>query len=330
VAASEPSGDAANVARAAAELGLPDDASAPAERARVVGVEPDITFRHPLVRTAIAAGATAADRRRAHSALATAAAAQGQTDLRAWHAAAAAAGKDEAVADDLAASADRARDRAGAAAAVDLMVRAAALTPDPEVRARRLLRAAEDALSSGAGAQARVLLDEAEGAVGPGADEGRVVALRAEIAMISGDPACFALAPAAYFAAYQAYRGRDPDRASRALLRACDMVVLAEHLIAEISAAELMGAVDPRTGDDPDAPVRDLLLAAVRSLVLEPYDVAVPRVRRAIDALLDPSCPDAEVLAWFQIGTSCCTMVLDDQARARLLRRPVHGGHQQG
>jgi hypothetical protein len=280
-AAAEPSGDAGNVALAVAALGLPPDASGAAEQARVVAVERDITFRHPLVRTAIYTGATSSDRRRVHAALARAAEEQGRADLHAWHDAAAATGADEVVAAALAASADRARDRAGSAAAVDLMVRAAALTPDAGQRAVRTLRAAEDALTSGAGPQAEALLDEVDASIGPGPDRGRVVALRAEIAMTTGRPGCFALAPAAYFAAHQSFRATDPERANRALLRACDMIVLAEHLITETSAAELMGAVDPTCGDGADAPVADLLLAAVRALALDPFDVAVPRVRRS-------------------------------------------------
>ena len=64
-----------------------------------------LTFRHPLLRTAVWYAATPAERRAAHRALADAARA-GDDATRLWHRAQAAAGRDDALADELVALAE--------------------------------------------------------------------------------------------------------------------------------------------------------------------------------------------------------------------------------
>ncbi|MGK5679773.1 AAA family ATPase [Actinoplanes sp. URMC 104] len=113
-----------------------------------------MTFRHPLIRSAMHHAATAAERQAAHAALASVL--QGQPDRQAWHRAAATAGLNERAARDLDSTADRALRRGGVAAALAALRRAAALTADPSARADRLLRAAELALESG---QSEVVAD---------------------------------------------------------------------------------------------------------------------------------------------------------------------------
>src|SRR5919206_490502 len=118
-----------------------------------------VTFRHPLVRSAVLARAEAADRRAAHRAFA--AALDPQDDRRAWHAAAGALEPDEAIAAALAATGERAAGRGGHATAASAFEHAARLTPDTGTRARRLRRAAEAAWLGGDGPRALALLAEA-------------------------------------------------------------------------------------------------------------------------------------------------------------------------
>ena len=57
--AAEPTGDPTLLWRAAAELGLPIEAGAPAEAADLIAVGTRVTFRHPLLRSAIYHAASA-------------------------------------------------------------------------------------------------------------------------------------------------------------------------------------------------------------------------------------------------------------------------------
>ncbi|WP_410627875.1 AAA family ATPase [Amycolatopsis sp. cmx-8-4] len=127
---------------------LEPEVLAPAVEARLIELSAGaVTFRHPLMRSAIPAAASPADRRRAHLALVEAL--HDQPDRRAWHQAAATAGPDENVAAALERTAERARYRGGAAAAIAALEQAARLSCEPDCRADRLLRAAALAVESG-------------------------------------------------------------------------------------------------------------------------------------------------------------------------------------
>ena len=139
VAAAEPVGDPRLLWRAAERLGIgPADAEA-AEAEGLLAIGGRVTFRHPLVRSALYRSAAAEDRRAVHLALAEATDRETDPDRRAWHLAAAAAGPDEQVALELERSAGRAQARGGLAAAAAFLRRAVALTKDPApcVRASR-------------------------------------------------------------------------------------------------------------------------------------------------------------------------------------------------
>ena len=130
VTAAEETGDLAVVLRAAGILGAPSGALDRAERAGLLRVNDHaVNFRHPLVRSAIYQHATFAARREAHEALAAELNGEQDVDRRAWHLAVAAVEPDFDLATALAASAERARRRAGPSAAAAALERSAALTP---------------------------------------------------------------------------------------------------------------------------------------------------------------------------------------------------------
>lgn len=143
VAAAEPVGDAALFLRAAANLGIPVDALAPAETDGLIEFGPRMRFHHPLMRSAAYRAADLSNRRAIHRALADATDPQSDPDRRAWHAANGAAGPDDAVATELETSAARAQRRGGIAAAAAFLERATALTSDPGRRGSRAIAAAQ-------------------------------------------------------------------------------------------------------------------------------------------------------------------------------------------
>ena len=150
LAAAEPVGDPALLWRAAGNLGISADAAVPAEAGGLLAVTARVTFRHPLVRSAVYQAAPVRDRRRAHQAIAEVTDEGTDPDRRAWHRAQAAAGPDENVAAELERSAGRAQARGGIAAAAAFLERSAALTPDPGPRAQRALAAAQAKYQAGA------------------------------------------------------------------------------------------------------------------------------------------------------------------------------------
>ena len=163
--------DRDGLAEIVAAAGVPESAIASAVDARLVEVDASsVRFRHPLIRSAIQQRATAADRSRAHAAIASVV---GDVDRAAWHHAAATDLPDESVAMLLDDAADRAMRRGALTVAVAALERAAALSPDGRGRGTRLLRAADVANEIGRMDVIGRLLAEAEPIDVPALEERR-------------------------------------------------------------------------------------------------------------------------------------------------------------
>lgn len=233
----------------------------PAEAAGIVVLGGgELEFRHPLMRSAVYHGAAAGERRAAHAALA--AASEGAE--RAWQLAACAVAPDEDVAAALEAAALEARGRGAHATAARDLQRAAQLTPDAAVRARRLLAAAGDAIRSGEAEQASAWLDEAaalaradEAVDGP-ADPllvADVERLRGHVEMRRGSPV---EANERLLAEAERVRGRDPRRAAAMFLEASVAHLMTGDPAALVGAAEKARALSAGT-----EPAVELLATAV-------------------------------------------------------------------
>ena len=138
------------VEAAAVADGVPLDATLDeALAARVLDREGGRTrLAHPLLRTAVLAHATPAQRRAAHVSLAAASVSLGRTPAAVWHRAEATTGADDDVARELAALADD-RHAGGRALASLALERASTLTTDPAAGLAWLARAAEESFLAG-------------------------------------------------------------------------------------------------------------------------------------------------------------------------------------
>ncbi len=158
----DPTGDPALLWRAAAYLGIADQAAVLAAEAGFITFGARVVFRDHTVRSAAYRTARLRDRRAAHRALAQATDPHADPDRRAWHRAQALIELDENVAAELERTAGRAQRRGGLAAMAAFLERAAIATPDAARRAERSLAAASAMLGAGDFSAAAKLLDLTE------------------------------------------------------------------------------------------------------------------------------------------------------------------------
>ena len=269
-------------------------------------------FRHPLLRSAVYHGASAADRRQAHRALAE----EGHPELRVWHLATAAVVPDEELAAELQHTAGRAGTRGGYAARAALLRRAADLTPDDARRAEREVAVAEARLMAGdpAGAQDTLggALPRLTGATA------RCRAQRLEGAI------CFAQGHAAEAARILARAARGfagDDRMARdTMLMAMQAAIWAGPAqTREIARAARAFPAVPGAS----ASVADLLLEGYSARFTLGYQASVEPFRAAVAALLADDLDPAVGLRWFALGTAAAGSLWDDQATFELSGRWV-------
>ena len=161
VAAADDSASISTVLQAAARLDVPAEALQAVEQSGLMRVSGGVlSLRHPLVRSAVYAAATTAERQQVHRALAETLG-DGDIDRRTWHLSLATDAPDEALAAELDRVAERAARRSGHEAAGAAAERAAELSSLPEARARRLFSAATSAWLAGDTGRSRARADRA-------------------------------------------------------------------------------------------------------------------------------------------------------------------------
>src|SRR3954447_7353226 len=319
VAALAPPEDPPTLWRAAAELGLTPADADPAVLQGILLVGPEITFRHPLMRSAVHAAAPIDDRRRAHAALAVANPRDTAPERRAWHLAAATAGTDDDVANDLEESGELLRRRGGYAAWAAFLARSADLTSDPVHRAGRLVGAARAHLYSGNPVQAQIMLDRAAPGLG-----GAVVRARAEQARAAIYSYRYRMAevPAMLLGAL-AEAGSVDEQLTRDLLweamrtAALSRQSMVGTTLADVARAALraLAELGPGPADS------DRLLRAFAVRIAEGYPAACGLLRDAVTAMTgnDPVRADAGGRVLFAVLAA--DELWDDSGRRTLLDR---------
>lgn len=332
VAAAEPTGDAALLWRAAAELGITDEAAAPAEAAGLLELDGRVRFRHPLVRSAVYRAATPPDHRRVHDALATATDPRADPDRRAWHRGQAVLGSDEDAAAELERSAVRARARGGLAASAAFLQRAAEVTPGRAVRAGRALEAAQARHEAGAADAALELLGLA--AAGPldALQQARLELLRARIAF---DRTRGSEVPGMLLDAAEKLAPLDAALSRETYLHALDAAILTGGLgdgrgLSEVARAAR--AAPPPPG--PPGPA-DALLDGLVTIYTRGFAAGVPELRRALEAFCsdDPStggAGDGGSRRWLWLASRTALMLFDDELLHELAGRHVRLAREAG
>jgi len=319
--AAEELGARATIERAAAELGLEIGELAAAEAAGLITVDSErISFRHPLVRSAVFRGATFTEREQAHRTLAKSSTEEGNPDRAAWHRAAATIGTDEELARELASTAERARLRGGYAAASAALERAAELSGDTEEGIRRLVAAGTAAWHGGQTERAKTLLDRTKGLdFDP--------RLRADADHIRGEieVQCGALPEAGeiLFSAAERIAPFDSKKAFEMFVDAGSVAGRSGD-IARMSEVGLRIAELPRGEDE----ISSLLTGLVFSLARVVEGQTAAEVRELVEAIVQAETfYDPRLLTWAATGAS----VVGDQAlETALLRGAVDAARASG
>jgi DNA-binding CsgD family transcriptional regulator len=320
LAAAEPLGDSVLLARAVDRLGIKAEAGDAAESEGLVEFCIQVTFRHPLVRSAIYRSASPEQRREAHQALAEATDAQLDPDRRAWHFAQAAPGPDEQVASELERCAQRAQARGGLAAAAAFLERSAALTLDPGRRAGRALAAARVMAQSGAFDAALRLLATAEAGPLDGLQHAGAELLRGQIAFASSRGS---EAPALLLKAAKSFEPLDAGLARETYLEALSAAQYAGRFARGGGTWEAAQAARraPAASQPPSAP--DLLLDGLALVNTAGFAVAAPALTRALSAFSSEDTPAGETLRWLWLAVPAAQIRWDDESWHLLSTRHV-------
>jgi DNA-binding CsgD family transcriptional regulator len=327
LAAADPVGDPLLLWRAAEKLGISAEGVADMETDGLLTFGEQVTFRHPLVRSAVYGSAPAQQRRAVHSALAEVTDRRADADRRAWHLAAAASAPDEEVASELERSAGRAQARGGLAAAAAFLQRSVGLTADPARRTDRALAAARANLYAGAFDAALRLVPIAEAGSPDQLQRAHAELLRAQIAFASMRGSA---APTLLLNAARELESVDVDVARATYLEALSAAMFAGRFtrlgsgVREVARAAMAAPQPLRPQRMPD-----VLLDALATLFTEGYQPALPILRQAQSAF-DAETPVAEQLHWLWLASIFSALLWDDVRWETLSERHVQLARETG
>ena len=294
IAAADPVGDPLLLRRAASRLGLTPEAADDAEHAGLLEIGELTSFRHPLVRSAVYRSAAPDERRRAHRALAEATDAQLDPDRKAWHRAQATPTTNEEIAQELEATAARAKARGGLAAAGAFLERAAVLTPEPARRAERTVAAAESMFEAGRFEAVERLLRAADvDHLTHESDRARLMALRASTSFLVGEGSRRDTA-LGLIAAATRLRAVDPEFAASTLL----MALRAAYFVRDPDVLAALAGAFPTTHTSQSQGVAEQIVHAWAELLTEgPTSAGSVHLHQAALSLLEkPKFADSDLL----------------------------------
>jgi DNA-binding CsgD family transcriptional regulator len=309
VAAAEPVGDPMLLWRAAERLGINLQAASETDGLLAIGAR--VTFRHPLVRSAVYRAASPENRQAVHRALADATDPEVDPDRRAWHLAQATLGFDEDVASELERSSDRAMARGGLAAGAAFLERAAALTAEPTLRATRALAAAQATRQAGAFDAALGLVAIAESGPLTELQHAQVDLLRGQIAFAlsrGSDALPLLLKAAKRFEPLDQRLARDTYLDALTGVFSPGMLASDESVLEAAQAA--IGA--PPSAQPPHA--SDLLLDGLALLITGGYAAGTPTLRRAVDAFRREDVLEGDGRRWLPLAARLAAFLSDDEA----------------
>ena len=313
LAAAEPLGDPLLLWRAAKKLGIEAVAASDGETDGLLTLGEQVTFRHPLVRSAVYGSAPVEQRRAVHLALAEATDRDVDPDRRAWHLAAATAAPDEEVASELERSADRAQARGGLAAAAAFLQRSVALTGDPTRRADRALAAARANLYTGAFDEALSLLTIAEAGSPDESQRAQAELLRGQVAFSSNIGSD---APPLLLSAAKRLERFDVDLARETYLDAWGAAWFAGSLATAGDLHEVSRAARSAPPSTHPSQPFDLLLDGLALLITEGRAAAASALRRASNAFVALETPTAvgNAFRWTALPPIPSYVLWDDES----------------
>lgn len=312
VVAAETSGDRLLVRKVAAGLGCGPDAESVAVKEQLLIVQSQISFRHPLIRSAVYSGAHPTDRRTVHLALARSIDRASDPDRRARHLAAIATGPDSELAADFELAALRARDRGGFSAEASLLAQSAELTEDPKLRSQRFIDAATAALDGGSLEQAGTLLARARQGMSDSL-------LLAESQNVDGRLRTAFLQPTAahhLLSAARQFLPLDMERARTSLVEAFAAFFVSQRMTVDTDSKEIaeMALTTERAEAEPTLP--DLLLDSFAVLCGVGYKEAVDILRATAHRLSDGPVSRAQCATFYMFGIYIANELLDDRMYA--------------